>query len=156
PREPLTIAVHRLAVHGDITRLARLRVVEPEIAREVGVQLAGIEHVRDVHVEPPLEQRADAGLESLGIEEIRDDHPEPRLPSAQGIPPERLVEPCRTARSHVGEKIEQRDDLVAPTRGRPALSGTLTEDPNPDPLVTHEADEAERRGDTNRIRELGG
>src|SRR5207244_1208156 len=153
-RDPLPVATQRLTVHGDVARLARLRVVQPEIAAEIGVQLARVEDVDDVHVEAPLEQRAHAGLEPLRVEQVGDDHGEAGLARAHRVLAEGLVEPGRPARVDVREEVEQRDHLVAPARGRPALHRALAQDADAHALVAHEPDEAERPRHAHRVLEL--
>src|SRR5262249_7867720 len=142
--QTLAVRAHGVAVHRELTRVAGLAVDQTQVARQLRVHLLRRQHVAQVHVEAPLEERGHAGLVAGRVEEVRDHDRQARLPRARGVVGQRLVEARAAGGADRGEKIDQAGDLVAPPRGRPALGDPLAQHAHADPLQVDEPDEAER------------
>src|SRR5437867_9883755 len=152
--EALTIGAERLTVGGELTDLAGLGVHEPQVAGELRVHLLGSQHVDQVDVEPPLEEGAHSRLEPAGIHQVGDDDRESRLARPHRVVAEPVVEARPARRVDAAQELEQVHHLVAPARGRPALSDTLAQHTDADAFHADESDEAERGREARPVLEL--
>src|SRR6266704_1038174 len=78
-------AAERLRGHGEVPRLTRLDIGEPEIACDHRIHLIRGQDVDYVKIEAVLEQGPEPSLVSGGIQQIGDEHGHPCLTGAQGI-----------------------------------------------------------------------
>src|SRR4030095_1506521 len=62
--EPLTVRADGVAVHRELPHLARFAVDEAQVAGELRIHLLRSQHMDEMDVEAPLEERAHAALVS--------------------------------------------------------------------------------------------
>ena len=152
--QALAVGAQRLAVDRELADLARLGVLQAQVARQRGIELPRVEQVDHVHLEPALEQRPHTVLEAEGIHQVRDEHGDPGLARPHRVVSQAVVEARAAARPDSGQEIDEGRELAASPRRRPALAQPVAQDGDPDTLEVDEAHEAERGRQAHGVGEL--